>query len=196
MYLEKKRSILIALHTNLCTEVSELELLRIGDKVISRQQIDRWITRILDLRRQGYSQQDAARTLKIDRSFISRLESLGELRKGGGVAVVGFPVADAQSLEHICRKHGVDWWLLLSEEERLDFVGRDGLELFNEVMNILAALRNYDTVVVMGSNKRVQLIEGLLDRDVIPIILGESPLKHDVAVDLNEFEKIIQAVCG
>lgn len=90
----------------------------------------------------------------------------------------------------------MDWWLLLSEEERLDFVGRDGLELFNEVMNILAALRNYDTVVVMGSNKRVQLIEGLLDRDVIPIILGESPLKHDVAVDLNEFEKIIQAVCG
>jgi len=176
--------------------VSKLELLRIGDKVISRQQIDRWITRILDLRRQGYSQQDAAKALKIDRSFISRLESLGELRKGGGVAVLGFPVADAKGLEQICRKHGVDWWLLLSEEERLDFVGRDGLELFNEVMNILAALRNYDTVVVMGSNKRVQLIEGLLDRDVIPIILGKSPLKHDVAVDLIEFEKIIQAVCS
>lgn len=176
--------------------MSKLELLRIGEKVISRQQIDRWITRILDLRRQGYSQQDAARALKIDRTFISRLESLGELRKGGGVAVVGFPVADVQSLEQICRKYGVDWWLLLSEEERLDFVGRDGLELFNEVMNILASLRNHDTVVVMGSNKRVQLIEGLLDRDVIPIILGESPLRHDVAVDLTKFEKLIQAICS
>ncbi len=173
-----------------------MELLRIGDKVISRQQIDRWITRILDLRLQGVSQQDAAQKLKIDRTFISRLESLGELRKGGGVAVVGFPVADVQSLEQICRKYGVDWWLLLSEAERLNFVGQDGLELFNEVMNILAALRDFDTVVVMGSNKRVQLIEGLLDRDVIPLILGESPLQQDVVVDLVEFEKIIQAICS
>lgn len=173
----------------------KLELVRIGDKIISRQQIDRWITRILDLRRQGYSQQDVAQNLKIDRTFISRLESLGELRKGGGVAVVGFPVADVKGLEKICRKYGVDWWLLLSEEERLAFVSRSGLELFNEVMSILATIRNYDTVVVMGSNKRVQLVEALLDRDVIPVVLGESPLKEDVEVDFDEFERIIKALC-
>lgn len=175
--------------------VRKLELVRIGDKIISRQQIDRWITRILDLRRQGYSQQDVAQNLKIDRTFISRLESLGELRKGGGVAVVGFPVANVKGLEKICRKYGVDWWLLLSEEERLAFVRRGGLELFNEVMSILATIRHYDTVVVMGSNKRVQLVEALLDRDVIPLVLGESPLKEDVEVDLDEFERIIKALC-
>ncbi len=176
--------------------VRKLELVRIGDKIISRQQIDRWISRILDLRCQGYSQQDVAQNLKVDRTFISRLESLGELRKGGGVAVIGFPVANVEGLVQICRKYGVDWWLLLSEQERLAFVRRGGLELFNEVMSILATLRNYDTVVVMGSNKRVQLVEALLDRDVIPLILGESPLQEDVEVDFAEFECIIKALCG
>lgn len=175
--------------------MGSLELVRIGDKVISLKQIERWVSRIINLRHQGYSQQEVAQNLKIDRSFISRLESLGELRKGGGVAVLGFPVANRQGLEDICREHGVDWWLLLSETERLAFVGRDGLEMFNEVMSILATVRRYDTVVVMGSNKRVQLVEALLDRDVVPIILGESPLVADVEVDVNEFAGIIKALC-
>ena len=175
--------------------VKKLELVRIGDKIISRQQIDRWLTRILDQRSRGYSQQDVAQNLKIDRTFISRLESLGELRKGGGVAVLGFPVANVQGLEKICQEYGVDWWLLLSEKERLAFVQRGGLELFDEIMSILATIRNYDTVVVMGSNKRVQIVEALLDRDVVPLVLGESPLTEDIAVDMDEFEKIIKALC-
>lgn len=175
--------------------MAKLELLRIGDKIISRNQIDRWITRILDLRTQGLSQQDVANDLKIDRPFISRLESLGELRKGGGVAVLGFPVAKAQVLEEICQKYGVDWWFFLSEDQRTAFVQRSGLDLFNEVMSILATIRRYDTVVVLGSNKRVQLVETLLDKDVIPFILGESPLKADVEIDLNKFDGIIAALC-
>lgn len=172
-----------------------LDLMRIGEKIISRRQIDRWISRILSLRLQGYSQQEIAQNLKIDRTFISRLEGLGELRKGGGVAVLGFPVANVRDLESVCQNYGVDWWLLLTEAERLAFVKRGGLEMFNEVMDILAKVRSYDTVVVLGSNKRVQLVEALLDRDVYPVILGESPLKQDVTVDLEEFEGIIKALC-
>jgi len=174
-----------------------MELLRIGDKIISRQQIDKWVSRILELRQQGQSQQEVAQQLKIDRTFISRLESLGELRKGRGIAVLGFPVSNGTQLEAICSKYGVDWWLFLSEKERLGFVKRKtGLDLFNEVMDILASIRNYDTVVVMGSNKRVQIVEALLDRDVIPLELGESPLKHDVVVDIKEFESILKSLCG
>jgi len=176
--------------------VRALELLRIGEKIISRQQIDKWITRILDMRRQGHSQQEVAQQLKIDRTFISRLESLGELRKGKGVAVLGFPVANGLQLEEICAKYGVDWWLFLSEQERLSFVKtKSGLDLFNEVMDILAAIRNYDTVIVMGSNKRVKGVEALLDRDVIPFELGESPLKQDVVADIHEFESILKTLC-
>jgi transcriptional regulator with XRE-family HTH domain len=172
-----------------------VELLRIGDKIISRQQIDRWITRILDLRRQGHSQQEVAQKLKIDRTFVSRLESLGELRKGKGVAVIGFPVANGPELAALCRQYGVDWYLFFSEQERLDFVSsKSGLELFNQVMEILASIRKYDTVIVMGSNKRVQGVEALLDRDVIPIELGPSPLTADVAVDPRRFETILRTL--
>lgn len=171
--------------------------MRIGDKIISRQQIDMWISRILDLRQKGYSQQEAAQQLKIDRTFISRLESLGELRKGRGVAVLGFPVANGLELEKVCRQYGVDWWLFLSEQERTQFVKeKSGLDIFNEVMDTLATIRNYDSVVVLGSNKRVQIVEALLDRDVFPLELGPSPLKEDVLVDINEFEEIIRALCG
>lgn len=172
-----------------------MELLRIGDKVVSRAQIDRWVSRILTLRRQGYSQQEVANALKIDRTFISRLESLGEIRKGRGVAVLGFPIANGQDLEVICREYGVDWWFLLNEQERLAFVAKNGLDLFNEIMNILSRIRGYDAVVAIGSNRRVQLIEGLLDRDVISIILGESPLTKDVRVDPNRFESVIKSLC-
>lgn len=171
--------------------------MRIGDKIISRQQIDKWISRILDLRSQGHSQLDVAQQLKIDRTFISRLESLGELRKGRGVAVLGFPVANGPALEQICKKYGVDWWLFLSEQERLSFVkDRSGVDLFNEVMDILASIRNYDTVVVMGSNKRVQGVEALLDRDVIALELGQSPLKDDVVASEDELEGILRSLCG
>lgn len=172
-----------------------MDLLRIGDKIISRQQIDRWITRILDLRGQGHSQQEVAQKLKIDRTFISRLESLGELRKGKGIAVIGFPVANGSELEALCRQYGVDWHLFLSEQERLNFVkNKSGLDLFNQVMDTLASIRNYDTVIVLGSNKRVQGMEALLDRDVIPIELGESPLTSDVMADIQRVESILKTL--
>ena len=116
--------------------VRPVELLRIGDKIISRQQIDRWITRILDLRRQGHSQQEVAQKLKIDRTFVSRLESLGELRKGNGVAVIGFPVANGPELAALCRQYGVDC-TLLQRTGAADFVSsKSGLDLFNQVMEI------------------------------------------------------------
>lgn len=172
-----------------------VELVRIGDKIISRQQIDRWITRIFKLRLRGYSQQEVAQTLKVDRTFISRLESLGELRKGQGVAVLGFPVGNGPNLEEICQTHGVDWWFILNEKERLAFVDKGGLELFNEVMGILSRIRSYDSVIFMGSDKRVQLVEDLLDRDVIPIVLGNSPLTKDVLVNEVNFENIIKSIC-
>lgn len=172
-----------------------VELRRIGDKIISRQQIDRWITRILDLRGQGHSQQEVAQRLRIDRTFVSRLESLGELRKGKGIAVLGFPVANGPELETLCRQYGVDWHLFFSEQERLDFVrSKSGLDLFNQVMDILASIRNYDTVIVLGSNKRVQGVEALLDRDVIPIELGPSPLTSDVVADIERFESILKTL--
>mgnify|MGYP001035153663 CR=1 FL=1 len=195
MFFGEDNSILNCIH--FCAHgVMALELLRIGEKIISRQQIEKCIAHILELRSQGFSQQEVAQRLKVDRTFISRLESIGELRKGRGVAVVGFPVANGPELADLCARYGVDWYMFLSEEERLAFVeNKSGLDLFNEIMDILAAIRQYDTVIVMGSNKRVRGVEALLDRDVISMELGESPLKHDVVVDVKALENILRVLC-
>lgn len=176
--------------------VGALEFYRIGDKTISRQQIDQWISRILTLRSNGLSQLDVASKLKVDRTFISRLETLGELRKGRSVAVLAFPVANGAQLAQICRTYGVDWWMFLSEEERLKFVQeKTGLQLFNEIMDILATIRSFETVVFMGSNKRVQIMEALLDKDVVAMEIGESPLTKDIVFDEDEFRQLISSLC-
>jgi hypothetical protein len=174
-----------------------MDLFKIGDKTISRGQIDRWINRILALRSEGLSQQEVGQKLKIDRTFISRLESLGELRKGRNIAVVGFPIANIAQLTEICQRHGVNWYLFLSEAQRLNFVGsKSGLQLFNDTMELLAKARSFDTVMILGSTKRIQIIEALLDREAVRFPIGESPLTQDVHVDTHKFEEIIIALCG
>ena len=58
------------------------QIFRIGDKLISLDRAERLLEQVLKLRSQGFSQQEVARRLCLDRSFISRLESAGEIRKG------------------------------------------------------------------------------------------------------------------
>ncbi|GFR35632.1 helix-turn-helix domain-containing protein [Thermobrachium celere] len=60
-----------------------MDFVKIGDKIISKSRINKKIDEIIELRSKGYSQQEVAKELDIDRTFISRLESLGEVRKGG-----------------------------------------------------------------------------------------------------------------
>jgi transcriptional regulator len=62
---------------------------RIQDKVISWEKVERTLKRALLLRTRGFSQQEVADRLKLDRTFISRLESTGELRKGQSIACIG-----------------------------------------------------------------------------------------------------------
>ena len=58
------------------------ELFRVGEKMISMRKIEETVRAVLKLRSEGLSQQEAANSLRLDRSFISRLESIGEVRKG------------------------------------------------------------------------------------------------------------------
>jgi len=73
-------------------------LLRIGEKIINRQKINQIIDEMLNLRSQGFSQQEVANRVGIDRTVISKLETLGEVRKGGRVALVGFPIENREEL--------------------------------------------------------------------------------------------------
>ena len=99
-----------------------MSFIRIGDKLINRDKLLRTIERILSLRSSGLSQLDVAEQIGVDRTFISRLEALAEVRKGGPVAVIGFPVKNKEELLTVCQQYGVEYTLLMTEKERWDYI--------------------------------------------------------------------------
>ncbi|NPV51935.1 MAG: transcriptional regulator [Firmicutes bacterium] len=174
-----------------------MDFVRIGEKLIDKERIYKVIDRILEMRCRGGSQQEVADKLGIDRTFISRLETLGEVRKGGRIALVGFPILNKAELEALAREEGVDYVLILTDEERWAFVkNRSGIDLFNEVMALIMKLKHYDSVIFLGSDLRVGLAESILGDRVIPIILGTSPMKEDKYVDPGQIRGIIRELRG
>ncbi|WP_346353648.1 transcriptional regulator [Azotosporobacter soli] len=168
-------------------------LLRIGDKIVNRNKIYQLVDDMLDMRRQGFSQQEAANSLGIDRSLVSKLETVGEVRKGARLALVGFPIENCQELRQISEEEGVDFVLLMSEKERWNFLqSKSGVELFNGLMEIMATLRKYDIIIMLGSNLRIKLMETLLDKAVIGLQIGESPIEDDRYVDPERLRSLIR----
>ena len=86
---------------------------RIGDKLISMEKLNRLMAQIISLRSQGISQQEVAERCGVDRSFISRLESLGAVRRGASIAVVGFPLKNKE-ISSLLDELGVDFRLLMT----------------------------------------------------------------------------------
>ncbi len=169
-----------------------MDFIRIGDKVIDYKQIDKTIKKILKLREKGFSQNDTAEEIGIERSFISRLESLGEIRKGKKIALLGFPIANKEELIDLANEYGLDYIFLLTEKERWKFIEeKNGLELFNKIMEIMIKLRKFDLLIFLGSDMRLDLMDNLIEGKTIGIELGESPLKKDVYVDTGNIRKIL-----
>jgi len=169
------------------------QLVRVGNKVISTERIRSVVERILSLREGGMSQQEAAAAVGVDRTFISRLESLGEVRKGRTLALIGFPVANVAEVSARAAAEGVDFTFLLTEEERWAFLrDKSGLELFNEIMALVAKVRSYDTIIVLGSDQRLKFLEALIGKETLQIELGPSPLTQDVYVDPDMLSGVIR----
>jgi len=138
---------------------------RIGDKLISRDRIISVIDRVLAMRQAGLSQQETADRLGTDRTFISRLESLGEVRKGASIALIGFPVANKDELLETARNKGVDFTFLLDQAERWSFLeGKSGLELFGEVAALMEAVQKHDIIIILGHNRPAQIMGALAER--------------------------------
>lgn len=176
-----------------------MDFFRIGDKIISLQKITEVLRDILSERAKGLSQSEVAARLSIDRSFISRLEGLGEVRKGGAIALIGFPLANCEEVREIARQEGVDFVLVMSDEERWRWVReRSGADLLNELMRLIAKVRQYDKVVLVGSDKRIEIMRGLLDRntEVATIEIGRSPMSGDVVLNLDVLRNVIRAIKG
>ncbi|GAQ24031.1 transcriptional regulator [Tepidanaerobacter syntrophicus] len=172
-----------------------MDFIRIGGKLISISRIENTIQEMLILRQQGVSQADVAKKFNTDRTFLSRLESLGEIRKGKTIAIVGFPIKNTEELKQMAAQEGVDFTLIMNDKERWDFVyEKSGIELLNEVMGIIYQVRQYDVVILFGSDQRLRLFKALLDKEVIPVNIGKSPITEDVYVDPENLKEIIKTI--
>lgn len=174
-----------------------MHLIRIGDKVINRDRIFQVVNRMLELRSQGLSQQDVAEQLEVDRTLISRLETIGEVRKGKKIALVGFPIKNRAELVAIAEAEGLDFILVMSEAERLDFArSQNGAELLNLVMSLIARARECDAVIFIGSDQRLKMVEALVGSNVIGIEIGSSPIHEDKYVDPDSLRNLIRTLKG
>lgn len=170
-------------------------IFRIGEKLISLDKATRHIERAFELREQGYAQQEAARRLQLDRSFISRLESIGEIRKGDKVAVIAFPIANAAELSAICSACGLDFYLILNNEQRWEMVlDSQALDFFNRMLALVTRLRELDTLIMVTSGKWHHLAEALLDIQIVYISLGATPIESDCHVNPEQFQATLAQV--
>lgn len=171
------------------------DLVRIGDKIVSLRKIQETVKKILNMRSSGLSQQEVAKELGIDRTFISRLESMGEIRKGKKVAVFGFPLQNKEEITAIAQSKGVDFVWLMSEKERWELVkGKSALDFFNEVMELIAILQKYEIVVIIASKRWLKIAEALLNNEVVFLELGASPIKEDHFLDPKTFEETMDRI--
>ncbi len=171
------------------------ELVRIGEKIISIDKIEDTIKQILELRAAGFSQQEAAGRLGLDRTFISRLETLGEVRKGKRLAVIGFPLRNFEEIDRIAKSRGVEFTWLMSEKERWDLVeGQSALEFLDLIMEKIAVLQRFDLAIFIGSRKWQKITEALLDCPVVFLELGSSPITEDCTLAPQRFKEILEQV--
>jgi hypothetical protein len=171
-----------------------VRLFRVGNKVISLGKITDAVTAILEERERGATQEEASRAHGVQRSFVSFIETLGEVRRGGRVALVGFPVANTAQVRAVAERHAVDFVLVVSQDERESIESGPAAGIFNQLLETIAVLKDYDVLVLLASDWRIKTIEKILGKEVVGIALGQSPIREDVEVDLAELETVLAAV--
>ncbi len=172
-----------------------LETTRIGTKIISRKKIDRMIDKLLALRSQGFSQQEVSNRLGVERSLISRIESVGEIRKGKRTALVGFPIYNKEDVYTLCQKLGIDYVWVMDNEERWGLIrDRKALDFFNLVVNVIADLKSYDLIFLLSSDNWYKVAEAFLDNEIIFWEIGKSPIQENCQIELKQLEEDILKV--
>lgn len=150
---------------------------------------------VLRLRAEGLPQTTVAERLGLDRSFVSRLETIGELRKGARGALLAFPVANAEDVRALAARHGLEFVLVWNNAERERFLAeRSGRELVHELLALVARLRTFDRVVLVASEQWLDLGRVLIGPGLVPVSLGPSPVGQDREVDLAELDIVLTSV--
>ena len=175
-------------------------MIRIGGKVISRDKLYGAIDQLLLDRSKGATQAEAARVAGVSRSFVSNLETLGEVRQGARLALIAFPVSNGDEIRELAEEFSLDFVLIFSQDERSRAEMGEARDMLNHLLDTLVELNDCSAVVVLASDWRVQTIKRLLDSDVIGIELGTSPLESDVEVDIEHLRGVLAGIvedtCG
>jgi hypothetical protein len=104
-------------------------------------------------------------------------------------------VKNKEELGQVAQEFGVDYIFLLTDQERWKWVqDTTGAELLNEIMSLVATVRSFDSVIFIGSGMRIKLIEAMVDKQIIPIFIGESPIREDKYVDPEELRRLLQGL--
>jgi len=172
-----------------------MDFIRIGEKVVSKEKISKEINKILEFRTEGITQEGVARKLGVERTFVSRLESLGEIRKGEKIALIGFPIQNKEELTKSAKEIGIEYVLLFTQKERYEFIKeKSKIELFDEIMEIIVRLSDFDLIIFLGSDKRVPVVEKIFSVQVIGKVIGHSPIKEDKYVNPEKIIEIIKDI--
>lgn len=170
---------------------------RIGDKLLNRVKLDRTIDRIFQLRVSGLSQQEVSQRVGCDRSFISRLETMAEVRKGGSIAIIGFPLANTEELEGVCQELGIEYSLLMNDVERWEMIkSHDGTSLLNWLMQLMLEMSDYDHLIMIGSDMRIRLAEAIVGDKVVGVLIGASPIEEDYYLSPHKLRELIISIKG
>jgi transcriptional regulator with XRE-family HTH domain len=170
-----------------------MDFIRIGDKLLDPGKIQETVLRVLKMRSEGLSQQEVARKMRLDRTFISRLETMGSIRRGGRLGLLAFPVENKDELLEVADRYGIEQRLVLSNRERWHLVEQlSGLDFLNQVMTIIEQFRQCDTVLVLCSSKWSKLAEALLDNQIIVKEIGTTPIQDNIYINPGEIEEILQ----
>jgi hypothetical protein len=161
---------------------------------VSREKLLDSVDAILADRAAGATQEEAARHAGVQRSFVSFLETLGEVRRGPRVALVGFPIANCTEVRALAEKHAVDFVLVVSQAERESIENGSPANVFNQLLETLAVLRDFDTLILIASDWRIKTIERILGTEVVGIPLGHTPIRQDKPVDVAELDRVLAAV--
>ena len=120
---------------------------------------------------------------------------MGEIRKGKKIALVGFPIKNKEELTLLAEKLGIEYVLLLTQEERFEFIKKKGKnELFDEIMKIIVNLADFDLIIFIGSDARVPVVEKIFSVQVVGMVIGHSPIKESKYVNPEKIIEIVKQV--
>lgn len=170
---------------------SEKRSFKIGGKKVSLDRLDYELSQILKVREEGATQEEAAQSFGVTRSFVSNIESLGAVPKSSQIAIIAFPVNNVSAIEECASTWGVERVFALSDSDLADASKQSGAEVFNQVLEMIAELAGFDALVLAASDYRIRTFSKFLNIQVVGIELGKSPLKESVELDIGKLEEVL-----